>query len=452
MNYNEIKRNVNKINPEENQDGKKSFGKIQKIMSTPHFISIAVRFPGKTKYFALGRGSEYSGFWIMERHPASQVRVIDKYLEYLRKYLSSSSLVDVRLNEKDKLLEFETLKGEKNFFYFFWKGKDLYFAHIYKTGERVELFASWKGKLKVENINEAKELLYGKLGEVGFGAVEVGSVSEKDRDFEIDKYESLLLEGSTKKITKKKRFLSRKIKNIEIDYKKVLKWKDLKSLVEDPNWQVPKEYKVKIEGIRFKFESNLNEWGRKNLIYEKVKSLRNAESLLEKRLEDTKEELIQFEMGNSQFEFDLPTIVAPVWITGKAKKVVNENNRKIDIYQLTESVTMAVGHRDVDNDYLRTKWAKKDDLWFHIDGYPSAHLIIKVDNISKLNQEHLDIIGSLLADYSSLSLDRPPLMYTQVKNLKGIKGQKGGVTMKKQRYISVNYCQEWKERIARDCV
>ena len=46
-------------------------------------------------------------------------------------------------------------------------------------------------------------------------------------------------------------------------------------------------------------------------------------------------------------------------------------------YELVGGWTLLVGGTDADNDYLSTQIAKSNDWWFHADGVPGSHVILR---------------------------------------------------------------------------
>lgn len=89
----------------------------------------------------------------------------------------------------------------------------------------------------------------------------------------------------------------------------------------------------------------------------------------------------------------------------------------------------------IDNSY-------PEDLWFHLDEYPSAHVVISqktnnLDNIFYPNQI-ISLGSSYCKSYSKYgkNLYKAKIVYTQIKNLK--KGKKvGEVIISKPNYFIV---------------
>ena len=68
---------------------------IQKLYSSSYFICISLRMRGETKFLYIGRGAGNEGVWLSSLRVESYLRKIDKFLEYLRKHLGSSSFVGI---------------------------------------------------------------------------------------------------------------------------------------------------------------------------------------------------------------------------------------------------------------------------------------------------------------------------------------------------------------------
>jgi predicted ribosome quality control (RQC) complex YloA/Tae2 family protein len=95
---------------------------------------------------------------------------------------------------------------------------------------------------------------------------------------------------------------------------------------------------------------------------------------------------------------------------------------------------IAVGKSSRGNDQLRSKWAGKEDLWLHLDGIKSAHVVIKMKSGLPGNEE-INLASSILAHFSHFPGEWIPVIYTQVKNLKGVSGVAGMVTYKKEKHL-----------------
>lgn len=79
---------------------------------------------------------------------------------------------------------------------------------------------------------------------------------------------------------------------------------------------------------------------------------------------------------------------------------------------------ISVGRNEKANEYL-LKIAKKDDLWFHVKDYPSAHVII-TSNKLKISQMVLEFAAKICVEFSKLSSGTYLVDYTS-KNFVKIK-------------------------------
>src|SRR5690606_16558318 len=127
---------------------------------------------------------------------------------------------------------------------------------------------------------------------------------------------------------------------------------------------------------KVKFKGELNNFERRNLVFEKIKKLKRGTQILEKRLMEVNDQLIN-KATKSTTVTKLP-ISRPVWGEEKSSSpspIQNENNYKI--IRMNE-IQFGVGLNTYGNDQLRGKWANKDDYWLHLEGLTSAHVVIKL--------------------------------------------------------------------------
>ena len=75
---------------------------------------------------------------------------------------------------------------------------------------------------------------------------------------------------------------------------------------------------------------------------------------------------------------------------------------------------------------------------------------VKIENLSDITDKYLELIGSIIRDKSNLLIEIIPLVFTQVKNLKGLKGRPGSVTLKNEKYRDVKYNRDWREIISKN--
>lgn len=383
---------------------------------------MAVRLLGRTKYLYLGRGGGYEGVWISDEKPKSYLRKKNRFLEYLRKHLSSCRLVRLDIPFSDRLVVLEYYKwGKLNKLILFYKGRDLDIIHHYYDEDKIKFFTNtniiFSGTELVEK-NELQQFFQGDLKNF-----------EEQKENHI-KIEDLLIQEETKARNKssgkKEKFLKRKIKNIESDFNKVKVWPKLQEMAN--NYYIkPFPLDKKVMGIKFSFNDSASEGQKLNIIYNKIKNLQKAEKLLEQRLNDSKEKLAKMNLD----ENNLKSIIVLPSIQSKTNNI---ETKKMYITTMINELKIGYGQSAQGNDQLRKEWAYKEDIWFHLENESSPHIIIKDLKISNLREDHFHLVAELMNKIMSDSRTELDLIFTEVKNLKGVKGQPGSVTVKKQRH------------------
>ena len=112
----------------------------------------------------------------------------------------------------------------------------------------------------------------------------------------------------------------------------------------------------------------------------------------------------------------------------------NKNNKKTNTSSsprefTVDGYTVLVGKNNKQNDYLTTKIADKDDIWFHTKDIHGSHVILRNPN-SKVSIETLEKCAKLAAYYSKARLStNVPVDYCQVKFVKKPNGSKPGMVI-----------------------
>ena len=99
-----------------------------------------------------------------------------------------------------------------------------------------------------------------------------------------------------------------------------------------------------------------------------------------------------------------------------------------------EGLEIFCGKHNVGNEYLLRNIARGNDLWFHAQGLPGSHVLLKVGPQEPKFNSILEA-ATIAAYYSrGRSSERIPVDYTQVKNLRRPRGAKPGfVTYSQQK-------------------
>lgn len=413
---------------------KNEFYPLQKAYTTPHFLVLSVRFPGKTVAIYIGRGNQYQGVFLGEKLPPSYLRVQDRLLDYLRKYLVGARLGKMEVDDKSMVSLFH-FKNEHsdNAFLFGYKERQLFFAKQSKE----EVYLSWSGETL-----ESRNLL--SLVDV-FGPDKI-TAAVNQKEWTIADY----LTEEAKKISgqrvqrKKEKFLVRKIHNISEDLATVKNWNLLQDDLVEERIDLNTD-ELKLHGQKIKLFGLATPWLKRDVIFKKIKKLKKAEEILSTRLEESQVEFENVQKGEFEFEVTKEKVIQPLWITHARQSKPQHSEHNVKHFQL-KNLTGVIGLDALSNDAIRSQ-ASKEHYWFHIENYPGAHGIVKTDDFSKLSIEDLSAIASMLRDYSKLDILEIPMLYTQLKNIKGLKGTKGEVIIKKPKHLRCLY-RNWKEIIS----
>ena len=385
----------------------------------------------------------------------------------MRKNLLASKILKIEIDELDRIIFIPYFRsGKLNCFSFFWKGRDLFFQNVFCDKEnRYWCLKSWVGNTQLlehdfkndENgIIDLSKKIFDELDRgVKIGETFKKGIYRHSNDSFVEEYfESKIFFKGEKLKQKKLKSLLIKKRRIEEDLKKVCKCFEIEEKLKNNEINVDGLLNFSVLGKNIKFSKEWTSFKKIDLLYQRVKKLKKGARILKERLIVCCDEINKYE--NIELEKRRTTLsvktLNPIWKTDlSVNKVINlVDNSNFEEYLLDEKHKLAFGKSAKGNDHLRKVFAKKDDFWFHIENYKSSHCIVKIKKISDLKDLYLDVIGSALRDKSSLKIERIPLIFTQVKNLKGVKGKPGSVQFKKEKYRTVSYNKSWKEIISKN--
>lgn len=406
---------------------------IQKVYTTPLHICIAIRVPGKTRWWWIGRGKPNNQIIVNEQVPPPKFRGKDASVEWLRSRLKGRWLSHILYDEKRGILRF-TEADEDSF---------LEFGYI--EGRLHHREGSLGSETKTWIIRRSDQQHTNELA----GPDEYIPFDESEFDLTLDPLERLNNwyekndKNIQKRIDKKKK---NKIKNIEKDIEKLSKHQDLYSIAADHQALANQEV-VELKEIKIKFKKNQTVYQKADQIYEKGKRFKSALSLQHKRLEEAQDKLKK-NPNIQSFEIKPDSLH---WILPGAKKTiaVKNNNKfgpKYETFSLSSGALIAIGLDAQSNDYLRKEWANKDDLWVHIESEPGSHLFYRSKQVP--DQDTWELIGSVLRDYSKITFTMVSLIWTQVRYLRAVKGQAGLIRFTKEKRITINYNDQWRNLLA----
>ncbi len=97
-------------------------------------------------------------------------------------------------------------------------------------------------------------------------------------------------------------------------------------------------------------------------------------------------------------------------------------------YRTQEGLEIWVGRNDEGNDYLTTRLARGNDLFFHLEGYPGSHVVLRTEGHSDPPPKSILDACELAVHYSKLKdSNRADVHMAPIKNVKKPKGAKPGL-------------------------
>jgi predicted ribosome quality control (RQC) complex YloA/Tae2 family protein len=112
---------------------------------------------------------------------------------------------------------------------------------------------------------------------------------------------------------------------------------------------------------------------------------------------------------------------------------------RIRQYELSGGWTVLVGATDADNDYLSIEVAEPGDWWFHAEGVPGSHVILRAKTDEEPSKETLRQAAAIAAYHSkSRHAGTVPVHCTRARNVKKPRGVKvGTVQVSRGRVLKV---------------
>ena len=438
---------------------------LQKIYSSSALICLVARFKGRTRFLYLGRGNGIEGFWVADEKIPSELRRIDRFLEYIRKHLGSTELLNIFQVFNDRCLQIVYRKyGYENSFLFFWKGRKLYFLnYFFDNGQqKFYLMKSWHGKKEVAEDKVSIDKLYELLFEIGLSQKFSGNFRDSKTSIIAiikNEREKLIKLNNSKR---KYKSLQRKLAHIRSDLQRVEQSSVLQRKMQMGEFNFEKiNSEFIFENINIKLGHNLGPFQKRDRVFEKIKAYKKARKIIEERALEVEAEieLLKKKENHRVFERKL-NIIEPYWpLPIKSKAIFNvycdgQVNKNIKVFKIKAGSFFAIGNNALGNDFLRSKWGHRDDLWFHLDGYRGSHLVVKKMSINNgdgqfdgVDKQSLQVLASALRDFSKLSIEEIPMVFTQVKNVRGIRGEKGKIIYKGEKRLKIEYDKNWKEKI-----
>ena len=206
--------------------------------------------------------------------------------------------------------------------------------------------------------------------------------------------------------------------------------------------------------------------------FKKYNKAKSAEIMLTEQIAQAEKELSYLDtifdsLTKAETEADLSQIRNELAMTGYGKKLENMrkslNKSKKDYkatmktvykpmkFKTSSGYEALCGKNNLQNDYVTTVAASKDDYWFHVKNAPGSHVVMRC---GKDEPDALDFTqcAMIAAFYSSQKeLPQAPVDYTRVRNVKKPSGSKPGFVIYETNftaYVTANAAEIEKLKIS----
>lgn len=171
--------------------------------------------------------------------------------------------------------------------------------------------------------------------------------------------------------------------------------------------------------------------------YKDYRKAKTAQEILEKQISAAKEELKYIEsvfesLSFAKTEQDLIEIRAEL-AEGRYIRRSQDKREKVQAisapisFEFENGFKVLVGRNNRQNDKLTMKTAKKQDVWFHVKGYPGSHTVLITDG-KEADEATIKQAAAIAAKFSrAKDLKQAAVDYTQIKNVTKPQGAKPGM-------------------------
>ncbi len=209
--------------------------------------------------------------------------------------------------------------------------------------------------------------------------------------------------------------------------------------------------------IKLELDSRYSPSQNAQLYYKKYNKAKSAEIMLTEQIEKAQKELEYIDtvfesLAKAQTEADLSQIREELSITGYGKKLENlrriigknkndakkpKNKQLVPLkFKTSGGFEVLCGKNNLQNDYITTGLASKDDFWFHIKKAPGSHVVMRCGKLEPSERDFTEC--AMIAAYYSSQKEQPqaPVDYTRVKNVKKPSGSKPGFVVYETNYTA----------------
>ena len=180
--------------------------------------------------------------------------------------------------------------------------------------------------------------------------------------------------------------------------------------------------------ITIKLDSSISPSANAKRFFKKYKKLKTAKDIIDNQKISIVNDIdylesIVYEINNCKNVLDIDEIYGEIQESNitfkrqntnnsnnskksKSKKDVNKINKK-NVYKdplkfEIDGFTVLIGKNNRQNDFLTTKLANKEDIWFHVKDFHGSHVILKTENKTP-SQDTINKCAKLAKEYSRAS-------------------------------------------------
>ncbi|HDR7791609.1 TPA: NFACT family protein [Bacillus luti] len=180
--------------------------------------------------------------------------------------------------------------------------------------------------------------------------------------------------------------------------------------------------------------------------FQKYQKAKNSVVVVEEQIEKTNEEILYFDSLLQQMEAasskDIEEIREELAEEGYMRNRKTKNAKKkptkpvLDKYLASDGTEIFVGKNNKQNDYLTTKFSRRDEIWLHTKDIPGSHVVIRS---LEPTEETLLEAAKIAAYYSKAKESSSvPVDFTKIRHVKKPSGAKlGFVTYDNQQTVYV---------------
>lgn len=207
--------------------------------------------------------------------------------------------------------------------------------------------------------------------------------------------------------------------------------KDFSNSIEVLDYETNEPLKIILDETKTLVE-NANQYYK---LYNKAKTALLKSEEMTKNLQDEKEyiEQILYSIEEANDIESLLEIKEELGIDAEQKSK-DKKPKEINLSTVQHSsFTIYVGKNNKQNDYIVSKLARPDDLWFHTHNCAGSHVLLRVEAGQKVTDEIIFECAKLAKEYSSGKLSsKVGVIYTKAKNLKKPPGANLGYVIYKE--------------------